>query len=207
MGRELIKAVRLKALAQGASNSKNGIATQVSEMADISISEKTIANYLRDLEDGNDISMSKEIRESLSRYLGYENYKSFLNTVKKDKSNERPYIIVIIILFVVLILVLVLNSRKECMIWKVNQYEKIDCEEAKAKPIDLKLLKEFRKVEPECHWDFFFDENGSPKVWYFKKGKNDLELFTRPGTHPVNGKTLNEITEYMIREHLCASLE
>lgn len=206
MEEELIKAVRLKALDQGASNSKLGIAKQVISEIDISISEKAFTNYLKSIAEGKEVTISKEIRESLARYLAFESYVAFKESLQKGKSVERKYVFIIFVLIGCFIVTVVFINRKKCMIWQGNQYVKIHCEEANAKPIDQRLLVNFRKVEPACKEDFFFKEDKTPRVWYYKKGKNDLELFTMPGEHPINGKTLDDITEYMVTQHLCARL-
>lgn len=206
MQEELIKAVRLKALDQGATNSKLGIAKHVSSKIDISISEKTFTNYLKSLEEGNEVAISKEIRDSLARYLTFESYFTFKKSLHKGKSIERKYVYIIFVLIAFLIATIVFFNQKKCMIWQGNQYVKIHCEEANAKPIDQRLLVNFRKVEPSCKEGFFFNEDNTPRVWYYKKGKNDLELYSMPGEHPINGKTLDNITEYMVTTHLCDSL-
>ncbi|MGJ8664726.1 MAG: hypothetical protein ACSHW7_00015 [Patiriisocius sp.] len=206
MQEELIKVVRLKALDEGASNTKLAIAKHVSSKIDISISEKAFTNYLKSIEDGNEVTVSKEIRDSLARYLDFESYFAFKNSLQKGKSVERKYVFIIFVLSAFIIALIFFFNRKKCMIWQGNQYVKIHCEEANAKPIDQRLLVNFKKVEPDCEKDFFFNEDGSPRVWYYKKGKNDLELYTMPGEHPINGKTLNDITRYMVNEHLCDSL-
>ena len=203
---ELIKRVRQKALEDGASNSKLGIAKQVVNNLDIQVSARTFTNYLNDLEEGIEISIAREIKESLARYLDFQNYNTFKKSVQKDGKVERKYVFVIFLLIASLIATIVFYNRKKCMIWQGDHYVKIHCEESKAKPIDQRLLTNFKKVEPKCDSVFFFHEDGAPKVWYYKKGKNDLELFTMPGEHPVNGKTLNDITSYMINEHQCTDL-
>jgi hypothetical protein len=93
------------------------------------------------------------------------------------------------------------------MRWEGDHYIKAQCEEPGAVPKDIGLLRNFKKLEPECRTDFFFNPDGSAKVWYYKAGDKNLELFSVPGLNPVNGKTLKPITEYMIGEHLCDSTE
>lgn len=203
MEEELIKRVRIKALEDGASNSKLGIAKQVVNAIDISISERTFTNYLTAIEEGKEVVIAREIRESLARYLEFNNYTSFKKSIQRGVTSSRKYVFIIFVLVAALIATIVFLNRKKCMIWEGNRYVKIHCEEAKAKPIDQRLLTSFKKVETKCETAFFFHEDGAPKVWYHKNGKNDLELFTMPGIHPVNGKTLNDITPYMVNEHLC----
>ncbi len=206
MEAELIKRVRQKALEDGASNSKLGIAKQVVSNLDIQISERTFTNYLNDLEEGKEVAIAREIKESLARYLEFQNYNTFKKSMRKGGKMERKYVLVIFLLLASLIATIVFFNRKKCMTWQGDRYVKIHCEESKAKPIDQRLLTSFKKVQPQCDSVFFFHEDGTPKVWYYKKGKKNLELFTMSGEHPVNGKTLNDITPYMVNEHLCADL-
>ncbi len=206
MEEELIKRVRIKALEDGASNSKLGIAKQVVNTIDISISERTFTNYLTAIEEGKEVVIAREIRESFARYLEFNNYTSFKKSMQRGVRSSRKCLFIIFVLVAALIATIVFLNGKKCMIWEGNQYVKIHCEEANAKPINQQLLTSFKKVQPKCETAFFFHEDGAPKVWYYKKGKNDLELFSMPGIHPINGKTLNDITEYMVNEHLCESL-
>ena len=67
---------------------------------------------------------------------------------------------------------------------------------------DAIKIENFRKIEAICD-DIYFDEENKPKVWYRKVSKSEIELFTAPGLHPVNGKTLKPISTYMIDKYIC----
>lgn len=206
MEKRLIEAVRTKALEDGAPNTKNGIATHVSEAADISISARTISNYLRSLENDEELTIAREIRESLSHYLGYSNYQHFKREMNKGKLREKRLLFVIFVLLIVIVVLLINCNKKECMIWGEDRYVKIHCNLPKAKPNDKKLFDEFRKLQPECDINFFFNRDGSARVFYYKISEGNLELFNMLTDHPVHGIPLKPITHHMIREHLCSEM-
>jgi len=41
------------------------------------------------------------------------------------------------------------------------------------------------------------------KIWYGRNIKKELEFFTSLGLHPETGKTLDPITDYMIKKYAC----
>lgn len=96
--------------------------------------------------------------------------------------------------------------KEECMQWKKDHYEAVSCTSDRSdfvnldviKPID-KLEFSLKKIMPTSSTTYF--KNGKPMVWYYKK-VGVIELFNRPGRHPENGKTLKEITPYIIDKYL-----
>lgn len=120
---------------------------------------------------------------------------------------SKPMIVVCVTLFIALsAFSLHKTFEKKCMIWKDDHYEKIDCENttngfanyATVLPLDSDLLDNFKKIKI-CDTTRFFI-NGKPAVWYLKQN-NKCEFFNAPGFHPVNKKTLKEITPHIIRMH------
>ena len=89
------------------------------------------------------------------------------------------------------------------MRWEGDRYVKAHCEEPNTMPVDIGLFNNFKKLEAQCEQTFFFNADGSPKVWYYKKGEQDLDLFSSPGVHPVLGNDLRKINADMIVKHLC----
>ncbi|MBF4473199.1 hypothetical protein [Flavobacterium sp. HJJ] len=90
---------------------------------------------------------------------------------------------------------------KQCMQWQGSHYEEVDCLNDPSGneiiPIDLSIIN-LKKLDSKGEQVFF--KNGKPVVWYSKEhGK--IELFNQPGLHPETGKTLKEITKYIIKEH------
>lgn len=128
-----------------------------------------------------------------------------LESAAKQTFLSKPILILSAVLFIVLsAFSLHKTFEKKCMIWKIDHYEKIDCENntqgfanyAVVLPIDLDLLENFKKVEISDTTMFF--KNEKPTVWYLKQ-HNEYEFFNAPGFHPVNRKTLKEVTPHIIR--------
>lgn len=98
-------------------------------------------------------------------------------------------------------------TTKDCMVWKGEKYEAIDCRETingfvdVTLPKDDKLIKEFRKIKVDSKTSFF-DKKGNPKIWYIKNPNGILEFFNQPGLQPETGKTLKPISKYIIQEYV-----
>lgn len=96
--------------------------------------------------------------------------------------------------------------KKDCIQWSDTHYEQVECEGNKlgfahSNPIfdfDENLLR-FKKLDV-CDTTKFFIE-GQPTVWYIKQN-NKCEFFNAPGLHPISGKTLKPITEYIINKYI-----
>ncbi len=200
-----------KAKENSTSTSALGLATHIYEVLELKCKQPTSADairgYYRKWESKESFNISNTAKDHLAIFIGFEDYKSYVASKNTKKINSKRYQYVVLVLLLVVAFFIYDATRKKCMIWDENKFVKIHCEEANAKPIDKGLLTKFKMVEKECREGFFFDQDGSPKIWYYKRGKNNLELFTHPGIHPVNGKTLNDITRYMITEHVCSSLK
>lgn len=98
-------------------------------------------------------------------------------------------------------------TTKDCMIWKGDKYEAVDCSETinsfaeTTLPKDDKLIEEFRKMKVDTKTSFF-DKKGNPKIWYIKNPNGTLEFFNQPGLQPETGKTLRPISRYIIQEYV-----
>ena len=95
--------------------------------------------------------------------------------------------------------------EKQCMVWRGNRYERLDCQDEKlgvvpeiVKPFDEKEF-ELRKIEV-CDTTTFF-KNGKAVVWYGKKD-GEVTYFNQDGVNPENGDELKEITEYMKNKYV-----
>jgi hypothetical protein len=114
--------------------------------------------------------------------------------------------IVITIITSIVVGVVIFNEQK-WMEWKEDHYEKVSFDQNGVQEGRLKLYKEdrinnFKRIDADCNTAFFTLE-GTVKVWYGKNKKGELEYFTDLGLHPITGKTLKPITEYMIKKHIC----
>jgi len=98
-------------------------------------------------------------------------------------------------------------TTKDCMVWKGEKYEAVDCSETinsfaeTTLPKDDKLIKDFRKIKVDNKTSFF-DKKGNPKVWYIKNPNGTLEFFNQPGLQPETEKTLKPISKYIIQEYV-----
>ncbi|NAS31996.1 hypothetical protein GTQ40_13505 [Flavobacteriaceae bacterium R38] len=96
-----------------------------------------------------------------------------------------------------------------CMAWVKDHYEEVSCNlqfhpisGMQIVPYDIKLITNFRKIEVTILTTFFSEETGKPLIWYYKNRDSEIEYFTAPGFHPVTGKTLKAITEYIIEKYV-----
>jgi hypothetical protein len=99
----------------------------------------------------------------------------------------------------------IISPTKECMQWKMNHYEAVDCSDEELGisqlnsivPIDKKTI-DLKKLDSKVALVFF--KNDKPVVWYSKEdGK--IELFNQPGFHPETEKPLKPITDYIIHKY------
>lgn len=100
------------------------------------------------------------------------------------------------------------TTEKNCMIWNIDHYESVDCDNIKQGftysilvPSDEKLLNNFRKIEVDST-TLFFDGKNQPLIWYGKNANKQYEYFTHYGIHPETGKTLKPITNFIINKHI-----
>lgn len=132
----------------------------------------------------------------------------FQEKAENKKSFPRQAILVIAILLVTVMGLLGYQmwNKNECLLWNDNQYELVDCETEEAhffqsvdkKPYSKSLLA-LRKIEVSDTTTFFRREK--PQVWYCKSEKR-IDYFNGPGFHPVNGKILKPITNYMVEKYV-----
>lgn len=100
----------------------------------------------------------------------------------------------------------VVFSKEECMQWQKDHYDAVSCSNNYEGVSSVDIIKpinriEFslKKINPTSTTCYF--KNGNPTVWYYKKGAI-IELYNMPGLHPENGKTLKEITPYIVNKYL-----
>jgi len=139
--------------------------------------------------------------------IGFSDEVSF----KKQSNVSFKKIGIIGIAAVIIGISLFLNFRtwttKDCMIWKGDEYEAVDCNQTinsfteTTLPKDDKLIEEFRKMKVDTKTSFF-DKKGNPKIWYIKNPNGTLEFFNQPGLQPETGKTLRPISRYIIQEYV-----
>lgn len=148
-----------------------------------------------------------EIGVNTPEVIGFSDEVSF----KKQSNVSFKKVGIIGIVAVIIGISLFLNFRtwttKDCMIWKGDKYEAVDCGETinsfaeTTLPKDDKLIEEFRKMKVDTKTSFF-DKKGNPKIWYIKNPNGTLEFFNQPGLQPETGKTLRPISRYIIQEYV-----
>ncbi len=95
---------------------------------------------------------------------------------------------------------------KECMQWQSDHYELVDCQNkvdglhssAPIIPTDQKAI-ELKKIIVSDTTTFF--EGGKAKIWYCKVDGLP-EFFDGPGFHPITGKGLRPVTDYIIGKYV-----
>ena len=215
---EIVQKVHEKAKANCTSRKKFALATYVSEHTDLSYRtiQRTFDRYINQLDE---VEPSQTTVDLLCNFLGFENYAAFINGNGRDevksKGLKKKIFIAITLAFVSILAVtfyLNQNSSKkyivsptECMVWSKTHYEKVTCDKSygkKIEPIDPVKLANFRKIEVTIATTFFDENTKRPLVWYNKTKEGDIEYFTAPGLHPITGKTLDEITTYIIDKYV-----
>ena len=208
MHKKLILECFEKAKSQAGTEVVSSLSKHISEILledySFQVNERTLRNYFKEAEknDGEDFNISKSIANELAKYLGNKSLRDYSEsnrTIKKNKT-LKTYIIGVLIVMVTYFGFKLYQDN--CMIWKGDHYEKISCEEENDGSIDSKLLKNFKKIRPNCE-PIYFNKKGEIKIWYGKNRIGELEYFTLLGMHPETGKTLKPITAYMIKKHIC----
>ncbi len=144
-----------------------------------------------------------------------DNGKSNIKIKQKNKklfvwfSNASAYnkILLIGIVVVIITTFYFYENQPRWMVWDQDHYVEVKFDSDKYNIGQLKLYNEDRindlkKIKANCETEFF-DSNGGVKIWYGKNINKELEYFTALGLHPETGKTLDPITVYMIRKHIC----
>lgn len=215
---KFLQDVFAKAKEESGENSLRKWAEYISEYlleeGSYALSVKTLERYYK-----GETRPNMEKRNKLSMFLGYSGYKDYMAGSQETQTNYRDPdeietsigitnykkpAIFLICLFGILILgagYLGFSSGSEdCMVWKEDHYEVTPCEgkseETKKIPY---LLKNFRQIQVSDTTTFF--KNGKANVWY-DKNDNELYFFSAPGINPETGKTVKEITDYMINKYV-----
>ena len=209
--KEIVEKVFQKAKTECPKHSRYALSNYIAESTTVSSKtiERLYSKYLEEKDGGGE--QNEHTINDLCKYLSFESYADYVKQNRKgkisvnvnnggDKKNWKVLAAVSLILIIGLILGLSEKNKETlCMVWKVDHYEKADCEVSYKEsivPLDEVILENFRKVEVDLTTEFFDETTRKPLIWYYKSG-NKIEYFTAPGLHPVNGKTLKAITEYM----------
>ncbi|SIR14939.1 hypothetical protein [Maribacter ulvicola] len=218
---EIVEKVFQKAKSICSKKSKHALSKHIAEST--FVSSRTIERlYDKYLDKKEGVGEQNEHTINvLCQYLGYDSYADYVKqnglyttisnveAQKNDKSKvgKDDYriwkVLAVVSLIVVVGLILGLSEKHKetlCMTWKTDHFEKVACVAGTNEsiiPLDEVRLRNFRKVEVDLITDFFDETTQMPLIWYYKSG-GKMEYYTAPGKHPINGKTLKEITEHMV---------
>jgi hypothetical protein len=100
----------------------------------------------------------------------------------------------------------VVLPKKQCMQWQNDHYELVDCQNetnslytsSPILPTDDKAM-ELKKIVVSDTTTFF--EGGKASIWYCKVD-GVPEFFDGPGFHPITGKGLRPVTDYIIEKYI-----
>jgi len=196
------------------------LAVFVEDKEDFGLGERSYRDYYGDakklINKNEDISIKQlKVINGLSKYLGYSNYedfakslnnKSFISTLGTFFRKNKVILIILFLLLVSLIAYYSINKQR-WMVWEENHYIEVKFDPKKYSIGRLKLydsdkIKNLKKIDADCETEII-NANGEILIWYGKNIQKKLEYFTALGLHPETGKTLNPMTNYMKRTHLC----
>lgn len=99
-------------------------------------------------------------------------------------------------------------KEKQCMEWKEDHYEMVDCQSEQLGLANSKIIKPYSEMEfnrrelKVCDTTKFFNGD-KPLVWYSKKN-NEKQFFNMDGENPENGAELKKVTPYIIEKYVGA---
>ncbi|WP_456460613.1 hypothetical protein [Lutibacter sp.] len=177
------------------------------------ISSRSIKGYYDkyvEEKENNTGEPSAELKNLISKYLGYTNFLDFENNnISIGRSVRSPRLkiikraILVALMFITLFVFYFTGifESNNCVVWKTDHYEKINCE---GKSPNLLLqdinIEKFKKVKISDTTVFFV--NNHPVIWYGKSSKGEMEYFNSRGVHPSTLKELKPITKHIINKYI-----
>jgi len=157
---------------------------------------------------------SSELKNIIASYLGYKDFLDFETKNKEEKIGfvsvkeavKKPTIKWTAAALLIAILSFTVSNetffnRKDCLVWKIDHYEKIECKNELPNPLLKDVnIEEFKKVTVSDTTVFFINDH--PVIWYGKSAKGELEYFNSRGVHPTTMKELKPITKYLIKKYV-----
>lgn len=205
MQRNLLKEVFDKAILNGADDNGNSIAMEIHRMLDETenpaISADAIRGYYRRYKNNESFNIAKNSKDQLARYLGFKNYREYVQKNKRNGNSVLNYLlgVLIVALGISLFWNFFGNEEQRCMIWLEDHYEETECLGRRLeRSFNRDLFEKMRMVEV-CK-DSDIEKNGKPILWY-DRTDNEVTFFTYLDFHPVNGKTLKQATRYMVEKY------
>ena len=183
------------------------------------ISDRTIRDYYKYYVETNE-RVGEDLKPNLilyiCKYLGYQNYASFVNKYPSEKKKESyPGNIGggvktknknSLILFSSAIALSGLTyfgfvkEDKNCMIWQDTHYEQTTCTgDISEIPNNAILLNNFRRI---TNIDSLLERRNQQKELWYAKTNGVVEFFTYHGYHPTNKKPLKNVTDYIFKTYV-----
>lgn len=187
--------------------------------------ERSLRDYYNTARKENTtIELKPFVVEALCSFLDYKSYQNFLNDQNPKIKNQdkgrtemrwttksKAYSSIVVGVIITLLGYYFLRDKDSTnyMLWQEDRYIEVSLDTIsgsleKVVPLDRQTMENLKKVNLDCE-STFFNENGDPVIWYGKNSSGELEFFTAIGRHPETGKTLKEITDYMIKKYICPS--
>lgn len=224
MKEKLFQEAFKKAENQSGKTTKNGIASHLENVfmmqLNFQTSKMTFSRYYEQfIEESAEKEMNPNIGllDKLAEYIGYKSYEDFVTHFEKSDIpkhdsfivfvKKNKWFIILILLTIITIVIIFRLNKQRWMIWDGTYYVEVPFDLKKYDFGQLKLYKEdriknFRKIEADCKTEYE-NPDGTPKVWYGKNQKKELEYFTSQGLHPETGKPLKHLTKYMYEKYIC----
>lgn len=225
----LVQEVFKKAKLETVSKTRFALARHIAEKTNLS--SKTLERaYDRYVKKTNpNYKLQEDTIDLLCNYLGFENFTDYAKqaiippgtsgTREPNPSaikSAKPFWKVLAGILAIAVILFVWSVKRgntpgqeNCMTWADSLYIPISCDTGPLSnygtpivPLDPVKLKSFKKVKVTMATRFFSEQTNQPLIWYFKDRNGEMEYYTAPGLHPVNGRTLKAITEHMINEHV-----
>ncbi len=200
------------------------ISAYISNHSKVPYGDRILRDAFKKAKNLNDTVEIKQpqVLVAMCKYLGFEDYKAYLTgnggrpsiSTKSRKGeehnlshNDYKWITLLCLLIIVGLSVYFLSNKQRWMVWDENHYEEVSFDAEMLQAGKLKLFKEdrienFEKVTVACD-TLFLNGDGTPRYWYGKNNKKQIEFFTHLAQHPETGKALKPITQYMIGKYIC----
>lgn len=194
------------------------------------ISERRLRDYFTSyIEKEEEVyeALKPQLIEALCKYLGYDNYASFVadypseikatpekldknkSLIEEKKTVRKGFLHsyknkIVITSSVIAISSLTyfgfVKEEQNCMIWKNNQYERCVCSGVSLeKPLDEITLKKFRRI---TQVDSLLERRALEKELWYDKSNGKVEFFSYHGYHPENEKALKNVTDYIFKAYV-----
>ncbi|MFD2890872.1 hypothetical protein ACFS5J_02470 [Flavobacterium chuncheonense] len=99
-------------------------------------------------------------------------------------------------------------TKVNCMQWTKDHYEIVDCDKTSQhgfviqNSIELYNSDLFKLKKVNVNGKTVFFKNDKAVIYYSKLNDSVIECYNLPGFHPITGKPLRPITNYMIKKYI-----